>query len=173
MPDALWLATDIAVELSAPLQGRPEDRSPATLRAVVEQFEFGTAQRYAPRDIDHDGKRDTTCNIAAHDVTRALGCEIPRQRANDMFGWLLAAQQWTQLRAWVARELANAGFPVVAAWQNSAGPGHIAILVPSRNELDKHDHIFIAQTGATCFNYGRLENGFGSKTPSVAFFAHP
>lgn len=174
--DPVWLRPWVGDEVDPPKKNLRGDRSPAELRAVIDQFEVATCERYRKRDLDGNGTLDTTCNIFVHDVTKALGCEIPRMRANAMFDWLLkglaSGRRWSQVQQWVAVALANAGYPVVAAWENPGGAGHIAVVVPSRSELDR-EHTFIAQSGAVCFGYGRLEQGFGTKSPAALFFAHP
>lgn len=172
--DPTWLSPDVAKEIQAPLQGHAGDRTAAQLRAVIEQFQVGTAERYRKRDIDGLPGDETCCNYLVREVCNALGAPMPRMRANTMFDWLLKGHAngtgWEQLgAAWTARALANSGYPVIVAWENPQGPGHVAMVVPSRSELDK-DTTFIAQAGAVNFAYGRLEQGFGNR--SVAFFAH-
>lgn len=175
--DPLWLFADISREITAPVQGHIGSRTAGDLRAVVEQFDVATAERYRKRDIDGQPGDETFCNIYVREVLVALGVPTPRMRANDLYSYLLAGSAgagggvgWAQVSPWVARALANAGYPVVAAWQNPQGPGHVAMLVPSRSELD-FDTTFIAQAGAINFSYGRLEQGFGQRP--VAFFCHP
>jgi hypothetical protein len=51
-PDPAWLPADVAKEIVAPLQGHLGNRSAGDLRAVVEQFQVGTVERYRKRDID-------------------------------------------------------------------------------------------------------------------------
>jgi hypothetical protein len=175
--DPAWLPADVAKEIVAPLQGHLGSRSAGDLRAVVDQFQVGTVERYRKRDIDGQPGDETFCNVYLREVLAALGVQLSRMRANDIYAYLLAGSagagggvSWAQVRPWVARALANAGYPVVAAWQNPQGPGHVAILVPSRTELDS-DTTFIAQAGGTNFSYGRLEQGFGNRP--VALFCHP
>lgn len=174
MSDPSWLSRDVGREIDAPLKGHPNDRSAATLRAVVEQFEVDTCERYRKRDLDGKPGDETCCNYFVREVLAALGCPMQRLRANGIFDWMLKghanATGWDQVPVWVARALANAGYPVVAAWENPLGPGHVAIVVPSRSELDK-DTTFVAQAGSANFAYGRLTEGFGNR--AVAFFAHP
>ncbi|MDR3311026.1 MAG: hypothetical protein LBS90_06730, partial [Oscillospiraceae bacterium] len=52
--------------------GDGQNRSPERLRAVIDQFQVETAERYLP---GRDGY--TYCNIFVWDVTAALGAEIP------------------------------------------------------------------------------------------------
>lgn len=175
--DPPWLLADVSKEIIAPLQGHVGNRSAGDLRAVVEQFQVASCERYRKRDIDGKPGDETFCNIYLREVLAALGVQISRMRANDIYAYLLAGSAgagsgvgWAQVRPWVARALANAGYPVVAAWQNPQGPGHVAMLVPSHTELD-FDTTFIAQAGAANFSYGRLEQGFGNRP--VALFCHP
>lgn len=177
--DPPWLKPWVGDEVDPPTKNGPHDRSAAALRAVVEQFEVQTCERYRKRDLDkvqdargqfHD---ETCCNYFVRDVCRALGVGFNPMRANAIFDYLLkgvaTGNGWVQVTEWIARALANAGFPVVAAWENPLGPGHVAIVVPSRTELDR-DTTFIAQAGAVNFAYGRLSDGFGRRP--VAFFVH-
>lgn len=168
-----WLSPNVGDEIDAPLKGHPGDRSGATLRAVVDQFEVTTTERYRKRDLDGKPGDETCCNYFVREVCVALGVPFARMRANQLFDYLLkghaAGTGWDQVPVWVARALANAGHPVIVAWENPQGPGHVAMVVPSRSELD-NEHTFIAQAGAVNFAYGRVEQGFGQRP--VAYFAH-
>lgn len=172
--DPSWLKEDVSLEIVAPLTSHEGSRSAADLRAVVAQFCVATARRYAKRDIDGKPGDETCCNYYLREVLAAMGCVIPRMKANAHGDWFMKAQattSWTQVRPWVAREMARAGFPVVALWENPNGPhGHVAIVVPSRDELDR-DTTHISQAGLSNFEYGRLTDGFGTRP--VTFYVHP
>jgi hypothetical protein len=172
--DPSWLSPDVSKEIQAPIQRHIGSRSAGDLCVIVEQFQVGTAERYRKRDLDGKPGDETCCNYFVREVLIALGMPTNRMRANELYAYLLVGSAgsggagWAQVRPWIARLLANAGYPVVAAWQNPLGPGHVAIVVPSRSD----DHgTFIAQAGSTNFAYGRLEQGFGQRP--VALFAHP
>lgn len=174
MSDPAWLKPWVGDEVDPPIKNGPMDRSAAALRAVIEQFCVATCERYRKRDLDKKPGDETCCNYFVRDVCRALGCGWPPMRANAIYDYLLKGAQtgngWYQVSPWIARALAGAGYPVVAAWENPQGPGHVAMVVPSRTELDR-DTTFIAQAGAVNFDYARLEQGFGNRP--VAFFVHP
>jgi hypothetical protein len=172
--DPAWLKSDVGEEISPPHTGHAGERSAAELRGIVAQFQVDTCLRYKKRDLDGKPGDETCCNYFVREVLGALGLPMQRMRANQIYDYLLkghvTGNGWDQVPQWVGRALANAGYPVVAAWENPQGPGHVGIVVPSRNELDK-DTTFIAQAGAVNFSYGRVEQGFGPRP--VAYFAHP
>lgn len=166
-----WLAEDWTQPVTAEWRGHPSTRSASMLAKVVEQFQVETAPRYARRDITGDGRAETFCNAFARDVMGALGCPLPwGLRANELTAWLTGDGReygWGQVDAHQARSLAEEGLPVLACWFNrNAGPGHIAVVVPSRGA----DGLWIAQAGAHNFTRGELSRGFGSLP--VSFFAH-
>jgi hypothetical protein len=172
IPD--WLHRDISLQITAPLLNDPERRSPSALEAVVRQFvlELGNteAHRYQKRDVDGRPGDETFCNFFVNEVTKALGCEIPKQRANDMITWLHSfgtSRGWWQISGELARVLSLQGLPVIAAWRNPdfARPGHVALLVPPAGP-----GIWIAQAGARCFPCDKLAAGFGNLLPN--FYAH-
>lgn len=169
-----WLKRDIHVRVSPPVVNDVERRSALALEMVVQQFalELGNTleHRYQKRDVDGIVGDETFCNFFVNEATSALSCEIPRQRANDMWAWLTTAgwkAGWWRVGYELARHLSLLGFPVVASWHNPeySKPGHIALLVPPAGA-----GIWIAQAGARCFSCDQLSAGFGSKP--VHFFAH-
>lgn len=172
MADPAWLTANLALTPLAPVVNKPGERSAAELRAVVEQFKTESSERYRKRDVDGRPGDETFCNFFVRDVLLALSVSLKWPlRANEFHAYLQhGGAGWAEVPEWVAQVLANSGFPVLAVWTNPMGPhGHVALLVPSRNELDK-DTTFIAQAGAINFSYGRLEQGFGKRP--VVFFAH-
>jgi len=168
---ATWASQSPWVPVTAPLTSGTALRSPDLLVQVIAQFEVETTPRYAPRN----GK--TYCNIFVWDVTRALGCEVPHWwlstelTANALAGWLAKVgpiHGWEMAHKKVACAYAKEGKPAIAIWKNpGAGPGHIAVLVPSRFESETE----IAQAGKTNFSRGSLTRGFGAR--SVTFYVHP
>lgn len=146
-------------------------RSPVHLRQVVQQFDVVNNPRYRARP------GATYCNIFLWDVTRALSVEVPHwwlgqeYTANQIAGWLLEYSDrfgWRKVAPKEAEERARAGFPTVAVWRNPnrAKPGHLALLVPS----GAGEGIRIAQAGASNFEDGPVERGFGQFQP--AFWTH-
>lgn len=166
-----WCSLDLALEVTPPVR-RPgiglKLREPIFLRQVVEQF-AGQA-RYVKRDVTGDKLPETFCNFFVRDVLRALGVDIPRMRAHEWGPWLAKSPHWSTVPPWVAIALAQSGFPVVA-WQVKNIPtGHVALLVPAKNDFDI-GKVWIAQAGRENFVYGELAAGFGQY--EVKFFAHP
>lgn len=181
MTSATWLPTTPWLPVTAPCTGGAMFRTPELLERIVAQFELETSPRYQPRDLNADGRKETFCNVAAADITLALGCPIPRvwlsgatwreQRANDMHAWLSGPARthgWSKINEHVAQAMANEGQVAVAIWRNpTGGSGHIAVAVPSGGEPGT----WIAQAGATCFSRGLLIHGFGKLQPD--FYGHP
>lgn len=152
-------------------------RHPATYDEVIDQFEVESNPRYTPRDTSGDGGVDTHCDAFVHDVTRAMGCEVPnwwRGRelsANGMIDWLLQTGLhfgWEQVTAAEALAAASRGQPALAAWRNPSGPGHVAIVRPGPAPMT------LAQAGRQCLSRASLAQCFGTKRiPDVRFFIHP
>lgn len=154
------------------------NRDAARLTAIIAEHHLRGFGRYMKRDVTGDGVDETWCNVFAQDVCEAMGVILPRNmRANELVMWLAnagAAFDWETLgsngeegAAHVAQRMADEGQLVLAGWVNPAGPGHLAVLVPSLDEAD----VFIAQAGRTNFTRGTLAHGFGGRV--VTFFAHP
>lgn len=174
-----WLMAPIAYPVFAPLTGGTSLRGAALLEAIVAQFEVDSAERYRPRDVTGDGQSETFCNLYLNDVTRALGCEIPRVwpvgadwkqlRANDQRDWLVGAGRygWSSCSESDARVAAEFGKVAVAAWKNpTAGrSGHVAILVPSHGSRETA----VSQAGAKCFLRAPLSVCFPQRPE---FFVH-
>lgn len=168
-----WLVTDPAVELEAPLTNGPGERSPEALLAVVRQFEVETAPRYARRRIEGYGTV-TWCNRYVADVTKALGCPVPYQRANEMVGWLerTAGQRagWREVQSAIAGLLTQRGMVTVLAWRNPVAeePGHVAIMVPIPR--GKPQGYYVAQAGKTNGVAMSVGAAFGRHPPR--YFTH-
>lgn len=158
--------THINLEIDAPIQNRPGQRSADAYNSVLDQFGVQANPRYAERG------GNTYCNVFVRDATRAMGCEIPPNKAEDMTRWLQQqgpANGWKEVSPDEAQRLANEGKPAVAAYLgNDSEPGHVAMIRP-RQEGDT-TAIVIAQAGAKNDNYMPLREGFGSR--EVHFFVH-
>jgi hypothetical protein len=74
---------------------------------------------------------------------------------------------WQTIDAAKAVEMANAGFVVVAGWQNLGGIGHMALVRPDSTDVN---NIRIAQAGGSNFTSGSLADGFGDLKPIQYFF---
>lgn len=165
-----WLA------VTAPLTCGSYHRSADVLEQVIDQFQVATAGRYRRTPTD------TWCSLFVWDVTRALGCEVPKWKqlgasieqltANQQADWLASpgaiAAGWVACTVETGRQRAGAGFPVVYVAKNPAGHGHIAVGRPAPS-MDVG--AYIAQAGGSNFNAGSLALGFGSLTPKA--FTHP
>jgi hypothetical protein len=90
------------------------------------------------------GADETYCNLFVADATLAMAAPVPLfvdgaegQRTwwgvDEMIDWLAgdgAVAGWRAVPAEAAQALANRGYPVVAAWHNPAGTGHLAMVRP-------------------------------------------
>lgn len=155
-------------------------RAPRHLEAVIEQFGVESHPRYqrTPAGI-------TKCSTLVWDVSRAMGCEMPKdygaaetvfdlnhanprtvivkheRTMNELIAWLhstaAASLGFRFVDELKARGAANQGKFVVALWRNPKpeDPGHGAILRPSERDT------LIAQAGAKNFASGALSAGFG------------
>jgi hypothetical protein len=177
------------IPASPALVGGESDRSPEKLRAIIDQFNVETAERYRP----HRNGDDTYCNIFVWDVTRALGSEIPHyvdavgapaeypnvsgareQGAVAMERWLETAGArygWREADAETAQRYANAGRPAVT----TAGEiGHTQIVCPSRSgDYDPARGVTVAQAGSRVLNYAYITDVFSQNgLKSVRYFVH-
>jgi hypothetical protein len=172
----------------APVLSAPGRRDPFLYDSVIDQFRVSQSPRYRR---DQQNKDETYCNIFVWDVTKAMGAEIPHWvdgqgrrtedgvgselDANALIGWLEtsgAAAGWQEIDAARAQEVANRGYPVVAAWVNPGGIGHLAVVRPG--ELSETGGPAIAQSGTVNFNRGTVEQGFRAKEAGreVIYFYH-
>lgn len=165
-----WLKAQQWIPLNPPLRGTPGNRSPGQYVAVAKQFDVANATRYQPPPKPSTA---TWCNIFVWDVTRAMGVEIPHfwtgaenraeMRANDIYRWLdMGTDGWRKTDPTSARSAAAQGIPVVLAWPNPGGTGHVAMLLPDGT---------IAQAGRTNLFGAPVGSGFGSHVPS--YFVAP
>ncbi len=167
-------------------------RSADNYRAVINQFNVETNQRYA---INKQGQNDTYCNIFLWDVTRAMGAEIPHftdaagapvstgangakeLNANMVNDWLNTNGQaygWTRVSAEEAQYYANMGMPAVTSWKNPSGHGHVQVVSPSVDgRYDPSRGVAIAQAGSKLKNYDYITSIYGAGTlPQVQYFVH-
>ena len=178
---APWLYAAPWLPLTAPLTSGSSCRTPELLERVIDQFGLDTATRWQKRVDEITKKVSTYCNVALTDLTKALGCEIPRwwQRgaelvqlsANDQQRWLQQEgprHGWRNSTPIAAQARANLGYPSVATWFNpeEGHSGHVALFRPDRGEQG----LFIAQAGLTNFSRGPLSSGFGAR--AVLCFTH-
>ena len=155
----------------------PEYRSPELYRAVIDQFQVETAERYRPF---RNG--NTYCNIYVWDVTRAMGAEIPlytdpatgepryypdtkgakSMGAIAMDQWLATrgpAYGWREVDAETAQMYANQGHPAVTT---AGSLGHVQIVCPSKDGgFDTVRGVTIAQAGRIVTNYTHISSIYG------------
>lgn len=169
------LPTNVTRPAPAFFHSCPNCRSPERLIEVAAQFNVETDERYRPRDTSGDGKLDTHCDAYVGDVTRALGCEWPNWwdgkelSANGQIEWVEkygTAYGWRRTSLPAALADAAAGRPVVVAYHNPEGRGHVAIMLPPVGPEAR-----IAQAGARCLFDVPLEDGFGSL--QIVCYTHP
>jgi len=169
----------------------PGRRSPDALRAVVEQFNVESAERYRP---GREG--NTYCNIFVWDVTRAMGAELPfytdretgepryhpdtkgakAMGAIAMDKWLQDHGErygWQEIDAETAQRHANMGRPVVTT---SGSIGHVQIVVPSKDgSFDPVRGVTIAQAGRQNSNYMYISGSYNAHRLNnhVRYWVHP
>ncbi|MCG0238548.1 MAG: hypothetical protein L6E13_04675 [Firmicutes bacterium] len=160
----------------------PGERSASEYNRVLDQFDVENNPRYKPGT-------NTYCNIYVWDVTRAMGAEIPHWvddngnpvpvgkgeelDANKKALWLEEHGPrfgWREVTAAEAQEMANRGHPVVAAWRNPRGIGHVAPVVPG--EYDPEKGPTISQAGSKNFRRATVRDGFG-RLEEVRYYVHP
>ncbi|MDR3209094.1 MAG: hypothetical protein LBT36_00500 [Oscillospiraceae bacterium] len=166
-----------------------DERSAESLRAVIDQFNVETAERYEPY---RDGY--TYCNIFVWDVTSALGAEIPHyidpatgapMEYPDVKGasqlgavatesWLLeygARYGWYEADAETAQRYANEGKPAVTT---AGSVGHVQVVCPSvTGELDPVRGVSVSQAGSKVRNYAYLSDIYSANgRKGVKYFVH-
>lgn len=160
--------------LDAPLKNSPGARSPAAMRAVVEQFEVTRSQRYA-RGMRGGG---SWCNRFVCDATEALGCPISYQLANDFSHWFKAkgaAAGWSPKLRPDVKMCVELGLPVVAHFWNPQGHGHVAMVVKPLTEAHQAQYakgmLYVAQAGSKNSDELAIIAAFGSNP--ITFWCHP
>jgi hypothetical protein len=153
----------------------PNCRSPSRLVEVLASLDVENSPRYRVRDTTGDGKPDTFCNIFVWDATRALGCELEHWwngkelSANGLCDWLANVGThygWTEVSDFGAALAVVKGKPVVAAWRNPKGTGHVAMVLPP----GEGGALRIAQAGKRNLFDVELTKGFGVHVPR--FYMH-
>lgn len=164
----------------------PGGRAPEELNAGMDQFNITSARRYQPRIVRLNGKTQTltACNIFLSDATTALNAQIPHwidahgkaayantvnreTTANEIYDRLLAGVDgYTECTPDVALAKALLGHPVVVAWRNPSGPGHVGLVEPVSDARG----ILVAQAGAVCGRRIPLRAAFGDR--AVRMFWH-
>lgn len=178
-PIASWCPADPRVPCTAPHTNGSDHRSSAAYDAVIEQFRVERNPRYQPkpRPLD-DGTQiiDTGDGVLTWDVTRALGCEVPRWwegrelKVNDLSTWFAGAGRaagWELLPVEFAVQQAQRGFPTLAYRRTVSSLGKVAPVKPAKaTDIG----VQIAHAGLQCFAHGALERAFGRG--GVVFFSH-
>ena len=169
------------------------NRSAALYRQVIDQFDVENNKRY---EVNKKGRGDTYCNIFMWDVTSAMGAEIPhyvdaqtgaprtypdvqgaRQlSANGIYNWLHekgGGYGWFEVTPEQAQTLANAGRPVVTAWRNTSGHGHVQVVCPSKDGVyDEKRGVTVAQAGRKLSSYTPITSIYNKSLSKVSYFAH-
>ncbi len=169
------------------------NRSASLYENVIAQFKVETNARYA---VNKNGTGDTYCNIFMWDVTRAMGAEIPHYvdaqtlearyypdvsgakelNANGIYDWLSKmgnSYGWKKVTAEEAQAFANSGKPVVTAWKNTSGHGHVQVVCPSKSgTYNEKLGVTVAQAGRNLFNYGYITDVYNESLKDVVYYAH-
>lgn len=164
----------------------PDNRDPAILLKVVNQFPVETHARYAPKPFPGGGVVPA-CETLIWDFTRAMSVEVPYWRnpktqapaapgkgietnANGMCAWLAkkgkTSKWYKPASAEEAQQLANEGYPVIASWMNPdpQGYGLLGILLPNGPPLT------VAQAGLLRSKRAPMSQAFGQLP--VVYYAH-
>lgn len=178
--------TNAGRPVDPPLINTSELREPDLYNAVLNQFGVETNPRYTPRN------GNTYCNIFVWDATKAMGAEIPHYvnsngepvavgkgyelDANGVVNWLENHGEnngWRAISASEAQEFANLGKPTVAAWENSPGIGHVAMVRPGGDYSPSNGPV-IAQAGGVNTNASTVSERFkeGWKNNEVLYYVH-
>lgn len=186
IPSQSWM------EANPLLTNHVGERDAATYRAVIDQFNVETNERYR---VNKQGIGDTYCNIFTWDVTRAMGAEIPHYvdasgvpassgrngakelDANGVNDWLNTygtTYGWRKASPEEAQEYANMGMPAVTSWKNGNGHGHLQVVSPSLDgTYDAAKGVAIAQAGRQLKNYDYASSAYNSqKFAEVEYFVH-
>jgi hypothetical protein len=164
------------VPINAARTNSPGDRSADEYSSVIDQFDVENNPRYTPRVQNPGGPMDTFCNIFVSDVTRAMGADIPHYwegqelDANRTADWLRDHGQdfgWAPVSEQEAQAMANQGKPVVVAWNNPNGIGHVGMVRPG--EINGNGPA-LAQAGAENLNNAHVRDTFGDA--GVVYYAH-
>jgi hypothetical protein len=175
-PRPVQRQTTIAKTPPAPVpvpRPTPQPKSPQVqqLNQSLNSLNVAANPKYQPRVVG--GQKQTYCNVFVHDATTKLGASIPPMRANEMQGWLKSpAHGWKQIAPAEAQQLANQGKPVVGAWNNPQGHGHVVMVRPG--EYSATQGPTIAQAGKVNSNNMKLSGAFrADDRKKVLFFVKP
>jgi hypothetical protein len=173
--------------VTARRRSRERRRDAAAYDSVIDQFDVESNPRYRK---NRDGRGETYCNIFVWDVTRAMTAEIPHwvneggdpaevgcgreTTANTIVAWLQTHGTrfgWRPLDPAGAQQLANRGCPVVAAWCNDGGIGHVAVVRPGTLT---DEGPLVAQAGERNVRAERVARAFPEawRNGYVRFFGH-
>jgi hypothetical protein len=164
------------IPLDAPTTSQPGSRSADQYDSVIDQFDVENNPRYTPRVQWEGGNFDTFCNIFVSDVTRAMGAEVPHfwegqeLDANRTADWLRDHGPdfgWRPVSEQEAQQMANDGKPVVVAWNNPDGIGHVGMVRPG--EINENGPA-LAQAGSENLNNAHVRDTFGGA--NVVYYAH-
>jgi hypothetical protein len=165
----------------------PGKRHPLTYHTILDQFAVESNRRYRKNRAGHG---ETYCNIFVWDVTRAMRAELPHwidpegepapvhggreTTANDVIAWLRAHGKrfgWQETDAANAQCSADRGCPVVAAWHNPGGIGHVAMMRPG--SADERGPL-LAQSGERNARAIPAAEAFGTawRSGAVTYFVH-
>jgi hypothetical protein len=151
----------------APIQSNETNRSTYLYAKVINQFDVENSPRYAADD-------STYCNIFAQDVADAMHAPLPKMLANDTRDWLHENGKdngWQRVDARMAQEMADAGKPSLAIWENpTGGHGHVAVVRPG--SVNDPRGAAIAQAGRTDDNAAHIVDYF-SKLKGTEYWYHP
>jgi monofunctional glycosyltransferase len=153
----------------------------------LDQFQVESNPRYRRNRAD---RGETYCNIYVWDVTRAMGAEVPHwvddagnpkepgrgheTTANGVVEWPDADGArfgWQEVGSDRAQDLANLGQPVIAAWLNPKGIGHVAMVRPCS---PSREGPLLSQAGQTNSRSILASDAFGEAWTrrEVRYFAH-
>ena len=174
--------------ITPPVISTKEERNPVLYAAVIDQLGVEANPRYRR---GQEGKNETYCNIFVWDVTRAMQAEIPHWvdasggsvevfkgrelDANGLIEWLEesgSAAGWKPVSAKRAQQYANLGVPAIAAWKNTQGTGHLAVVRPGI--FSSQGGPTIAQVGGENFSQGTVAQGFSvvAQNRRVIYYVH-
>ncbi len=169
-----WLHADLSRPVECPVRSTLQTRAPLLTIAIIWLFLLERVERFRKRDTDGKPGDETFCNFWSVAFAWAMGVPIPQLRANALQVWFQSPEAialgWEQVSQHVAQRMADEGQVAFASWLNpTAGPGHIAPLVPALGEPG----CFVANVGATNFSRGRIEAAFGVHLADTLYFVHP
>lgn len=159
-----------------PKSNKQGSRSPEAYREVMEALDVENNIRYEERYIPYFGHVSTCCNIFVWDVLTAMDCPIPSLKyfgCGAMRDWMASDAGkdagWVEVDQATAIEMANRGFPTVAA---DIRGDHVAMVAPQQGD---DQGCYIAEAGWKNFNYMTINWGWGSSyniDTEIRYFYH-